>query len=210
MSPKTINDRVVDGVVQVPYANVRIRTDVPPPQRTYIEERESLFPGVTVESVFLRQYPQKTLAAQILGTIGQISGTQIDDKHFKGIAAGTDIGQSGLESEYDKSLRGDDGQYRIDVNAAGERRRATVAKKPKQGEKLHLTLHLELQQAGEQALHQVGGGLPGAFVALTRRTGRSTRWGPTRATTRATPRRAATRPTRPTRRKFLDADTTTR
>jgi penicillin-binding protein 2 len=166
MSPKTINNRVVDAVVQVPYANVRIRTDVPAPQRTYIEERQNLFPGVTVESVFLRQYPNRTLAAQILGTIGQINGKQIKSAAFKGIAAGTDIGQSGLESEYDKYLRGTDGQYRIDVNAAGERRRATVAKQPKQGQVLRLTLHLELQQAGETALRQVGGGRPGAFVAL--------------------------------------------
>jgi penicillin-binding protein 2 len=166
MSPKTINNRVVDAIVQVPYANVRIRSDVPPPQRTYIEERQNLFPGVSVESVFLRQYPNKTLAAQILGTIGQINGDQINQKAFKGIAPGTDIGQSGLEAEYDKTLRGTDGKYRIEVNAAGERRRATVANDPKQGQQLRLTLRLELQQAGEKALHQVGGGLPGAFVAL--------------------------------------------
>lgn len=166
MSPKTINDRVVDGVVQVPYANVRIRTDIPAPQRTYIEERENRFPGVVVESVYLRQYPQKTLAAQILGTIGQISGTQIKKAAFKGIAAGTDIGQTGLEAQYDKYLRGTDGQYRIDVNAAGERRNATVSTEPKQGETLHLTLKLELQQAGEKYLQQVGGGRPGAFVAM--------------------------------------------
>jgi penicillin-binding protein 2 len=166
MSPKTINNRVVDSVVQVPYANVRIRTDVPPPQRTYIEERQNLFPGLSVESVFLRQYPNRTLAAQILGTIGQINGKQIKKAAYKGIAPGTDIGQSGLEAEYDKFLRGTDGRYRIDVNAAGERRRATVAQKPKQGQVLRLSLRLELQQAGERALRQVGGGLPGAFVAL--------------------------------------------
>jgi penicillin-binding protein 2 len=166
MSPKTINNRVVDAIVQVPYANVRIRTDVPPPQRTYIEERQNLFPGVSVDSVFLRRYPQRTLAAQMLGTIGQINGNQIKSKAYKGIAAGTDIGQSGLEAEYDKVLRGTDGKYRIDVNAAGERRRATVADDPKQGQQLRLTLRLDMQQAGENALRQVGGGLPGAFVAL--------------------------------------------
>ena len=166
MSPTTINNRVVDAIVQVPYANVRIRTDVPPPQRTYIEERQNLFPGVDVQSVFLRQYPNKTLAAQILGTIGQINGKQIKSTAYKGVAAGTDIGQSGLEARYDKVLRGTDGKYRIDVNAAGERRRATVADDPKQGEQLRLTLRLDMQQAGESALRQVGGGLPGAFVAL--------------------------------------------
>lgn len=166
MSPKTINDRVVDGVVQVPYANVRIRTDIPAPQRTFIQERENLFPGVNVESVYLRQYPQRTLAAQILGTIGQISGRQIKDSAFRGIEAGTDIGQTGLEAKYDKYLRGTDGLYRIDVNAAGERRNATVSKEPKQGETLHLSLKLELQQQGEKYLNEVGGGRPGAFVAM--------------------------------------------
>jgi penicillin-binding protein 2 len=166
MSPKTINDRVVDGVVQVPYANVRIRTDIPVPQRTFIQERQNRFPGVVVESVYLRQYPQRTLAAQILGTIGQINRDQLRSRAFRGTAAGTDIGQTGLEAQYDKYLRGTDGKYRIDVNAAGERRNATVSRGPKQGETLHLSLKLELQQAGEKYLNEVGGGRPGAFVAM--------------------------------------------
>ncbi|WP_027008370.1 penicillin-binding transpeptidase domain-containing protein [Conexibacter woesei] len=166
MSPKTINNRVVDGVVQVPYANVRIRTDIPVPQRTFIQERQNRFPGVVVESVYLRQYPQRTLAAQILGTIGQINRDQLRSRAFRGTVAGTDIGQTGLEAQYDKYLRGTDGKYRIDVNAAGERRNATVSTEPKQGETLHLSLKLELQQAGERYLNEVGGGRPGAFVAL--------------------------------------------
>jgi penicillin-binding protein 2 len=166
MSARTVNDRVVDGVVQVPYADVRVRTDVPEPQRTYIEERENLFPGVTVESVYLRQYPQQTMAAQILGTIGQIDRDQLKETEYKGIAAGTDIGKSGLEASYDRYLRGTDGAYRIDVNASGERRNATVSQEPRQGQTLHLTMQLQLQAAAERDLQSVGGGKPGAFVAL--------------------------------------------
>jgi penicillin-binding protein 2 len=166
LSPKTINQRVVTGILQVPYANVRIRTDVPASQRNYIQERSDQFPGVTVAQLYVRQYPNKTLAAQVLGSIGQIDKDQLEESHFKGVAAGTDIGVSGLEYEYDKQLRGTDGSLHIEVNAAGERRRATTVRQPKQGRELKLTLRLDLQQAGESALKTAGHGLPGAFVAL--------------------------------------------
>jgi penicillin-binding protein 2 len=166
MSPKTINERVVTSILQVPYANVRIRTDVPASQRNYIQERSPLFPGVSAEQVYVRQYPAKKSAAQVLGSINQITKSQLTQKRFKGVAGGTDVGQTGLEYEYDKQLRGTDGSYRIEVNAAGERRRAVTAREPKQGRQLQLTLHLDLQQAGEDALAEAGHGLPGAFVAL--------------------------------------------
>jgi penicillin-binding protein 2 len=166
MSPKTINERVVTGILQVPYANVRVRTDVPASQRNFIQERSEEFPGVTVEQVYVRQYPSKKLAAQVLGSINQITKDQLAEKRFKGVAGGTDVGQTGLEYEYDKFLRGTDGTYRIEVNAAGERRRAVTSRQPKQGRQLKLTMRLDVQQAGEKALAEAGHGLPGAFVAM--------------------------------------------
>jgi penicillin-binding protein 2 len=172
LSPKTINQRVVDAIVQVPYANIRIKTGVPAAQRDYIEERRERFPGVTVEQLYVRAYPNKMMAAQLLGTVGQITQAQLEDKkNYKGILGGTDIGQTGLEAQYDKALRGTDGLYRIEVNAAGERRNAVTARQPKSGQDLKLTLHQELQQAGESALKTAGHGLPGAFVALNPQTG---------------------------------------
>jgi penicillin-binding protein 2 len=166
LSVKTINQRVVTGILQVPYADVRIRTDVPASQRNYIEERSDRFPGVTVAQLYVRQYPYRSAAAQVLGAIGQINKAQLTDPHFKGVAGGTDIGKDGLEYEYDKQLRGTDGSLHIEVNAAGERRRARTVRQPKQGRELKLTLRLDVQQAGETALRTAGHGLPGAFVAL--------------------------------------------
>jgi penicillin-binding protein 2 len=163
---KTVNSRVVTGILQVPYANVRIKTDVPASQRNYIQERSELFPGVSVEQVYVRKYPAKDMAAQVLGSINQITKDQLKQSKFKGVAGGTDVGQTGLEYEYDKQLRGTDGEYRIEVNAAGERRRAVTARDPKQGRQLKLTLNYKLQDAGEKALAQAGGGKPGAFVAM--------------------------------------------
>jgi penicillin-binding protein 2 len=166
MSWKTINQRVVTQILQVPYANIRIKSDVPSSQRNFIQERSEMFPGVAVEQIYVRKYPAKDMAAQVLGSIGQIDKTQLKTPHFKGVAGGTDVGKNGLEYQYDKQLRGTDGEYRIEVNAAGERRRAVTAREPKAGRTLKLTLRSELQEAGENALRQAGGGLPGAFVAM--------------------------------------------
>ncbi|HEU4977249.1 MAG TPA: penicillin-binding transpeptidase domain-containing protein [Baekduia sp.] len=176
MSPKTINERVVSSLVQLPYANIRLRIDVTRAERDYIEERHEAFPGVTVEQLYMRSYPYKDLAAQIFGTVGQITEDQLQDKqHYKGIAPGTDIGQNGLEAQYDKFLRGTDGSYRIEVNAAGERRREVAGTEPQSGQMLKLTLDEGLQQAAERAMVRAGAGSGpdhgGAFVAMNPQTG---------------------------------------
>ena len=141
---------MVTGILQVPYADVRIRTDVPASQRNYIEERSDQFPGVTRRPALRPPVPLP---------VGRRAGARLDrpdrqeparpTAHFKGVAAGTDIGKGGLEYEYDKQLRGTDGSLHIEVNAAGERRRARTVRQPKQGRELKLTLRLDLQQAGE-------------------------------------------------------------
>jgi penicillin-binding protein 2 len=157
--------------VQVPYADIRIKADVVASQRDYLEEHKEQFPGVTVDQVYLRSYPYKSTAAQLIGITGEIDEDQLKQKKYKGVAAGTDIGKNGLEARYDKYLRGTDGLYRIEVNAAGERRNGGTARAPKQGRQLKLTLDLGLQQSGEAAIKRAGGGLPGAFVALNPNTG---------------------------------------
>lgn len=174
--PKTINERVITSLIQVPYANIRLKIDVSRAERDYIEERKENFPGVTVEQLYMRSYPYKELAAQIFGTVGQINEKELQDKaHYKGIAPGTDIGQNGLEAEYDKFLRGTDGSYRIEVNAAGERRGTVTGTQPQPGQLLKLTLDQGLQKAGEQAMKRAGAGYApdhgGAFVAMNPQTG---------------------------------------
>jgi penicillin-binding protein 2 len=171
LSPGDIHQRVIASLVQVPYADIRIKNDVTAAQRDYMEERKDQFPGVRVEQTYLRSYPNKSLGAQLIGTIGEISDRQLGEKRFKGVAQGTYVGQSGLEASYDRYLRGRDGAYRILVNALGERRGAVAARAPRAGRQLKLTLDIGLQQAGERALLTAGGGRPGAFVALDPTTG---------------------------------------
>jgi penicillin-binding protein 2 len=170
VSAETIHSRVIRQLAVTPYAPVTVRTDVPVSQRDYIKERAERFPGVDVKRVFLRKYPYDQLAAQIVGSAGQVSPAQLKGT-YKGVPAGTVVGQGGLEYSYDRYLRGRDGLNRIVVDAAGNPIRTDVKRDPDPGRQLKLSLDLRLQRAAQQAMAQVGGGLPGAFVAMDPRNG---------------------------------------
>ena len=154
--PSTIHERVIRGVADTPFSNVTIRTDVDPAEFEYMRERPEYFPGVEVTRRYLRQYPHGKLAAQLFGTISEITEDQRKEDAYAGIDQGTRIGQSGLEAQYDKYLRGIDGYSRVVVDAFGSRdeeRRLSV-REPKQGQRLKLTLDYELQRVGDRALSE--------------------------------------------------------
>jgi penicillin-binding protein 2 len=176
VSPRKIDERVVEGVTATPYAQVTIKTDAGVGPLTVLGERASEFPGVVQEPVSIREYPDGEMAAQILGYVGQISGPELKNPAFRGVKPGTIVGKAGLEYYYDHYLRGEPGVKRVAVNAEGQ---PVLASKlaptpPRAGHVLQTTLDLGLQRASEKALlegieHARAGDKPaiaGAFVAL--------------------------------------------
>jgi penicillin-binding protein 2 len=135
----------------------------------YLLENKASFPGVSVERTYVRKYPDGTLAAHLLGLVGQISPRQLKRPRYSGLQPGDIIGQAGVEYTYDKFLRGTAGSQRIQVDALG-RPRGILGNRPSQaGDSLRLTLDSGLQEVGEAALRDKG--LPGAFVAMNVHTG---------------------------------------
>jgi penicillin-binding protein 2 len=177
--PRRIHQRVIEGVAELPYSNVTIKTAISRAAFNYIRERAEQFPGVQVEKQYLRDYPHKELAAQLFGTTREISPAELKKKVYKGVAPGTRIGADGLEESYDKYLRGKDGFTRIVINALGTRddRRAQKRVEPRQGQRLRITLDLDLQRAANDAIRRGveaaagNGAKAGAFVAMDPRNG---------------------------------------
>jgi len=167
------------GVWNLPYADVTVRTDVPAVVYDYLGERAQQFPGVSIETVFLRSYPFGDVGAQLFGTVGQVSGRELRQSHYRGVRGGTVVGQSGLEYTYDHYLRGIDGATRVQVDALGQPKGYLRERAPVQGENLRLSIDLGLERAGQSALATGislanGNGNPargGAFVALDPRDG---------------------------------------
>jgi penicillin-binding protein 2 len=171
--------RIDIAVFQLPYADVTAKSDVSPAVYGYLAERQQQFPGVSTPNVFLRSYPYGSIGAQLFGTVGQVSASQLKSAHFRGVKGGTVVGQTGLEYSYDQYLRGVNGAQRIQVDANGRAKGALRTVSPKAGNDLRLSIDLGLQKAGQQAL-QTGiqlanrNGNPadaGAFVALDPRNG---------------------------------------
>jgi penicillin-binding protein 2 len=164
---------------RVPFGNVTLEPDASRGQYSYLYEHGRSFPGVVAEPSYLRRYPFKGTAAQLFGTVGQVNPGQLKQRRFTGVRQGTIVGQSGIEYAYDRYLRGSNGFLRIAVDALGNAKRFLRKKEPEQGRTLRLSMDLDLQKTGENALRTAQGlanangnpGGGGAFVALDPRDG---------------------------------------
>ncbi len=147
-------------------APITLRRDVGYDLVYYLQENQSSFPGVQVQRVFVRKYPHGTLAAHVLGTVGEISEEELKEPRHRDLQPGDEVGKGGVEQTYDRYLRGKPGITRIQVNALGEPTPGgqLVSKSPVPGDNLKLSLMANVQEAGEQAL--AARGLPGAFLTM--------------------------------------------
>ena len=137
-----------------PLTPVNVKYGVTEAQVGYLTEREDDFPGVHTTQTYLREYPYGSLAAHVLGYVGEISSAQL--KTMKGYHAGDVIGQAGVEATYDKYLRGTAGVATLVVDSLGRQRgNVKTIRLPSPGNALRLTIDMKLQEAAEQAL-QIG------------------------------------------------------
>ena len=132
---------------------VTIKSDLSDLQAGYLSERKDDFPGVSVQTVPLRYYPHRELAAHLLGYTGEISQGQLKTLAKEGYRSGDVIGQTGIEAQYDKYLRGTPGLATKRVDALGVQHGSTTPLVPAHpGDAVRLTIDLKLQVAAEQAL----------------------------------------------------------
>ena len=167
---------VAQAVYQLPYAEATIATDVKKDVLLYLKERHANYPGVDEPQVYLTSYPFTTLAAQVLGTVGPITSTEVKEPQFRGVSQNSVVGQTGLEAFYDRYLRGVDGADRVEVDSLGNPIRVLPEKAAIAGNTLKTSLDAKLQQAGQASLAQsisanTPGGAGGAFVAMNPQNG---------------------------------------
>jgi penicillin-binding protein 2 len=166
MSLPKVRKTIREGEEVAAGAPVTLRQDVGFYLVAYIEEHQREFPGVSVQRVFVRHYPDGTLAAHVLGNVSEINEEELKEARYKSLEPGDEVGKAGIEYSYDKFLRGQPGLQKIQVNALGQPTPGgqLVSKSPTPGENLKLTIDQEVQAAGESALASQG--LPGGFITM--------------------------------------------
>ena len=135
-----------------------------------IKANEYRLPGIMMEISPARVYPFKSLAAQVLGYVAEVSPEQLLDLQEKGNSnykQGDLIGKGGLEFVWENELRGRDGQKLVEVDAHGKRRKEVDVDGSTSGKDIELTIDIDLQKVAEQAME----GKVGAVVALDPNTG---------------------------------------
>jgi penicillin-binding protein 2 len=167
---RSVRRRMREELKLAPAAPVTLRRDVGNYLVYYLQENQKRFPGVEVQRVFVRDYPRETLAAHILGNVGEVSEDDLGEARYRKLQPGDEIGQDGVEYTYDEILRGQPGLTRIQVDALGQPtpNGQLVSQPPVPGRSLKLSIDAEVQAAGEAALGSYGSG---GFVTMDVGTG---------------------------------------
>lgn len=169
-TPKAeLKEKMRDSILQEGFANAVIAEDVGYDSVVMISENSSEFPRVTVSQSYKRAYPNGDLAAHLFGYVREINAEQLKARHFEGARQGDTVGQTGLEYEYDRFLRGRPGLQRVEVEASGKARKELPGTQPKTGDSLRLTIDKGVQRAGENAIARGASGISthgAAFVAM--------------------------------------------
>jgi len=165
MEPGQISDRLNESR-QRRFEPLKIKRDIDFQTLAVLQEHKLDLPGVIYQVEPRREYLYGDLAAHLLGTVGEISSAELSELRSSKYRHGSLIGKGGLEKQYERFLRGDDGVQYVEVSAVGREigplpNRPAMEARP--GNDLVLTIDLALQQTAEIALSDSAAG---ALVAL--------------------------------------------
>jgi penicillin-binding protein 2 len=161
----TIKTRLAKGWAYNRFAPVKMKRDIDFPALSIIEENRGKLPGVDYQVEAKRYYPSSAKATHLFGYIKEISDLQLMEMSNE-YHPGDNIGASGLEAAYERTLRGKKGVELITVNAKGQLLGSYNEGKSNvpvtEGDNLILALDADLQAFAESLLT----GRRGAVVAM--------------------------------------------
>ncbi|HET7706152.1 MAG TPA: penicillin-binding protein 2 [Thermoanaerobaculia bacterium] len=169
LPPQEIEARFEKGK-SIPSAKpLPLAEDLTMPQVAAIQSEAILFPELNVTPVQRRNYGYGTMAAHVMGFIGEVNDKDL--AQYPDLEQGDLIGKRGVELMYDNYLRGKDGAEYWEYDSHGRRlkeyepaRKTAVA-----GDNVYLTIDFELQRRAEQ--YFIENEMVGAAVVLDPRNG---------------------------------------
>ncbi len=144
---------------------------------SFIAEHASAFPGITVQTRTVRDYPYGSLAAHAVGYIGSVTSEDVASVTAgRDLELGDTVGRSGLEQTYDNLLSGDHGQRKVMTDAQGNIVEVVSETQPVKGSDVYTTIRASVQYAADKALYDLitpdggsigtGTGTAGALVMM--------------------------------------------
>ena len=132
---------------------ITISTDISRESANKIREQSDKFPGTSLVTEPVIQYPYKTLASHLLGYVGKIN--QEEYKANKDTYQMNDlIGREGIQYTLEEYLKGKDGVRQIDMAVDGTITEEYISKEAIAGNNVALTIDANLQKKVEDALEK--------------------------------------------------------
>lgn len=134
------------------FSSATIAKNISEKSHALIEEDIYELYGVNIVSVPIRYYPNGNFASHILGYVGKISNTEYKEKKDEGYTVNSIVGKSGVELSFEKYLKGEDGENKVETDLRGNTSSKTTTKKATAGNTLTLTIDYRLQKVAEDSL----------------------------------------------------------
>jgi len=117
-----------------------------------LAEHKAEFPGVTISYVAERTYPDSETGAQMLGYVSDITASELKQLKAEGYLPSDVIGQSGVEAQYERWLRGTPGKQELQVDALGNPVGTVSVRAPAAGDDVVLNIDAGLEKVAQTAL----------------------------------------------------------
>lgn len=103
-------------------------------------------PGVMLTDIEIREYPLGPAASHLTGYIQRVTAEDLEKHPGEGYSETSMIGRSGIESLYEKELKGKNGYEIAIVDAEGNKKAILASDLKIDGEDIRLTIDSELQR----------------------------------------------------------------
>jgi penicillin-binding protein 2 len=162
---------LVERIHREPHQPLLIANTLSFDQVSRLEEHRGELPWIVLDARPLRRYPQGQAVAHLIGYVAEISEGELADSAWTGYRMGQQIGRSGVERQFERTLGGKIGARYVEVDARGRTVGPFSAGRtvqPVPGQDIKLTLDLDLQRFAHQVFPQE---MRGAIVAMVPSTG---------------------------------------
>lgn len=120
-----------------------------------VEPTADLPTGASIQETAGRTYPLGEAAAQLIGYVGDITAEDVEKDDT--LASNGKIGRSGLETAFDKELRGKNGGKIAITDEKGTERKALIETKKTDGKTIQLTIDAKAQKIAFDSLKDQAG-----------------------------------------------------
>ncbi|OGH60139.1 MAG: penicillin-binding protein 2 [Candidatus Magasanikbacteria bacterium RIFCSPHIGHO2_01_FULL_33_34] len=141
------------------YESIIIKEDLDYDTALSIQIKSADLPGLYIQRGSKRLYTyvnldERSSMAHIIGYLGKLDRKQLDAFYELGYLPSDIAGQTGIEKQYEKLLRGVYGEIVYEVDALGHEQNVLSETAPKSGDHIKLTIDLNIQKKLEEILQK--------------------------------------------------------